>query len=108
MTVVFGLVAPLSTSLLLPMRLIVYNQGNRKLLITSTTMDLPQPIVVWLQESVQYRDLIDRILPASEAHLTLPPHEQAARQVEQVRSKVVAAATESAAPQPAENEVYHL
>jgi len=81
------------------MRLIVYNGGNRKLVITSATMDLPQPIVVWLQESVQYRDLIDRILPASEAHLTLPPHEQAARQVEQVRSKVVA---NNATPSPAD------
>ena len=70
MTVFFGPVAPLPTSLLLPMRLIVYNAGNRKLVITSATMDLPQPLVVWLQESVQYRDLIDHILPTSEAHRT--------------------------------------
>ncbi len=103
-TVLFNKVAPLPTSLLLPMRLIVYNGGNRKLVITSATMDLPQPIVVWLQESVQYRDLIDRILPASEAHLTLPPHEQAARQVGPrrgtlVRSKVVA---NNATPSPAD------
>lgn len=84
-TVLFNKVAPLPTSLLLPMRLSTYNGGNRKLVITSATMDLPQPIVVWLQESVQYRDLIDRILPA-----------------------IIAAATEPAAPQPVENEVYHL
>ena len=77
MTVVFGLVTPLSTSLLLPMRLIVYNHGNRKLVITSATMDLPQPIVVWLQESVQYRGLIDRILPAIVANnATLPPDDE--------------------------------
>lgn len=76
-TVLFNKVAPLPTSLLLPMRLITYNQGNRKLVITSNNMDLPQPIVVWLQESVQYRDLIDRILPAVVANnITLPPADE--------------------------------
>jgi hypothetical protein len=51
--------------LLLPMRLIIYNAGSRKLVITHDAIDLPQPIVLWLQESAQHQRLIDRIVDQS-------------------------------------------
>lgn len=48
----------LPLEILLPMRLVIYNAGSRKLLITTTSLDLPQPIVVWMQTSVRYRHLL--------------------------------------------------
>ena len=48
--------------LLLPMSLIKYNSNSRKLVIQSNTLDLPQPIVVWLQLSAQHRGLLSAII----------------------------------------------
>lgn len=49
---------PFPIEVMIPMRLIVYNAGSRKLLITTDSLDLPMPVVVWLQESPVYRQLI--------------------------------------------------
>lgn len=54
--------------LLLPMSLIKYNSNSRQLVIRSNTLDLPQPIVVWLQISAQHRGLLSAIIePAAVA-----------------------------------------
>lgn len=59
--VVFVNLPTLPTSLLLPMRLVAYNGGNRKLTITAESSVLPQPIAEWLQASPQYRQMIGAI-----------------------------------------------
>ncbi len=51
----FGPGLALPVDVLIPLRLVIYNHGSRKLVITSHTVELPQPIVVWLQGAVQYR-----------------------------------------------------
>jgi hypothetical protein len=66
-TVTFADPAAVSSWLLLPMRLIAYNGGNRKLVITANTMELPEPVVMWLRESVQYRSWIGDVRPVSAA-----------------------------------------
>lgn len=58
-----GLTLPYA--LLLPMALIAHNGHQRQLTIASTTLTLPQPIVNWLQQSVQHRHLISAIIPPS-------------------------------------------
>ena len=55
--------AAVNSWLLLPMRLIAYNGGNRKLVITANTMELPEPVVMWLRESVQYGAWIGDVRP---------------------------------------------
>lgn len=47
--------------LLLPMRLVPYNGGNRRLVITAESSALPEPIVAWLQSSPQYRQMIGSV-----------------------------------------------
>jgi hypothetical protein len=59
--VVFVNLATLPTSLLLPMRLVQYNGGNRKLTISAESGVLPQAIAEWLQSSPQYREMIGAI-----------------------------------------------
>jgi len=54
----FGPGLALPVEVLIPLRLVAYNGGSRKLVITSHTVELPQPIVAWLQGAVQYRSLI--------------------------------------------------
>lgn len=51
----------LPMGLLLPMRLVQYNGGNRRLVITAESGELPQPIVEWLAASPQYREMIGAI-----------------------------------------------
>lgn len=52
----------LPLTILLPMRLLAYNRGMRQLYLITHSESLPAPIVSWLQESVQYRALIEGIL----------------------------------------------
>ncbi|MCE7980357.1 MAG: hypothetical protein DYG89_04135 [Caldilinea sp. CFX5] len=55
----------LPMGLLLPMRLVDYNGGNRRLVITAESGALPEPIVAWLQASPQYRALIAQVGPVN-------------------------------------------
>lgn len=56
--VTFSTASGLVSELLLPMRLIAYNGGSRRLVIGGETRTLPAPIVAWLQGSSQYGWLI--------------------------------------------------
>lgn len=51
----------LPVEILLPMRLVAYNGGSRKLVIANPHAELPAPVVAWLQESTLYRSLLAEI-----------------------------------------------
>jgi hypothetical protein len=65
--VTFNAAAGSVTEILLPMRLVAYNGGSRRLLILSGTLPLPEPVVSWLVGSSQYGWLITNVAPFSSA-----------------------------------------
>ena len=52
---------------LIPMRLIVYNGGGRKVILRGGEQALAAPIAAWLQTSVEHGRLVATVEPVNEA-----------------------------------------
>ena len=51
---------------LIPMRLIVYNGGGRKLILRGGEQELAAPIAAWLQTAVEHGRLVATVEPVAD------------------------------------------
>lgn len=63
---------------LIPMRLLIYNGGGRKLILRGGEQTLPAPIASWLQTSVEHGRLIATVAPVAEPVAVPTPGDGAA------------------------------